>query len=231
LWRWLLVLGLAWWLWNLWAATESSLFIGSRDRVGGTVPWLNFPGPKVTVLPMINPYRTEVTTVLESLLMVWLLTCGGRGTGRADDVLRAAARWAAVVLVGLAVGWRLSDPQFQLPYLEPHHLSVLVVLVEAPLTLMVYLHLAAVARREGAAKLARTLAILAMAVPPLMATPPILMYVFRGLRRWQFDSDLAHLVAGLYVAAALAVGLLAASAVARLLLVLVTGQQKKLADA
>jgi hypothetical protein len=49
------------------------------------------------------------------------------------------------------------------------------------------------------------------------------------LRRRQFDSDPAHLLAGLYMAAALAVGLLAVSALARLLVVLVAGRTIKVA--
>ena len=226
LWRWLLVLGLAWSMWNLWAAAESSLFADSRDRVGGTVPSFNFPGPKVMVLSLVRTYPPTHTLALESLLIVWLLTCGRGGVGRAERVLRRAARWGAVVLVGLAVGWRLSDPQFERPYLQLHHRAVLIVLIEAPLTLLVYLHLALVARREGAAKVGRALAILAALAPVLMATPPVVTYLLRGLPRRQFDSDAAHLLAGAYTAVALAVGLVAASALARLLAVLVARPEK-----
>jgi len=226
LWRWLLVLGLAWSMWNLWAAAESSLFADSRDRVGGTVPSFNFPGPKVMVLSLVRTYPPTPTLALESLLIVWLLTCGRGGVGRAERVLRRAARWGAVVLVGLAVGWRLSDPQFERPYLQLHHHAVLIVLIEAPLTLLVYLHLALVARREGAAKVGRALAILAALAPVLMATPPVVTYLLRGLPRRQFDSDAAHLLAGAYTAVALAVGLVAASALARLLAVLVARPEK-----
>jgi hypothetical protein len=165
LWRWLLVLGLTWWLWSVWGVMDSSLFSASRDRVGGAVPWLNFPGPKVTVVPLARSYDPAPKFALESLLMVWLLTSGRSVAGGTGTVLRAAARWAAVVLVGLALGWRLSDRQFEQSALLPQHLAVLVVLIEAPLTLLIYLHLAAVARQEGAAKLGRSLAALAIAAP------------------------------------------------------------------
>ena len=217
--RWLVVLGIAWWVWNLWPAAAHALTRSSRDSVGGTVPFFNFPGPKVLVLPLTNSYFPSVSQfALDTLLLVWLLTA--RGVTRDESVLRPAARWAAVVLIGLSIGWRLSDPQFESGLLPLHRAAAIIVCVEAPLTLLVYLHLASLASRVAGRRLGRGLAALGVTSTVMLVTPAVVVYLYRGLPRRSFDSDTAHLVAGVYVAVSLAVGLLAASAQARLALVL-----------
>lgn len=220
--RWLVVLGITLWLWNMWPAAAQAMTRSSHDRVGGAIPYFNFPGPKVHVMPLVHNYFPTVSRFpLDALLIVWLMTA--RGIGRPDRSTRSAARWAAVVLIGLSVGWRLSDSHFDAGILPLHHAAVLTVAVEAPLTLLVYVHLATLARDLGARRLATQLGVLALAVTGLLLTPAVGWYAFRGLPRRAFDSGPALLASGVYVAAALAVALLAASAVARLGLLLLAG--------
>jgi hypothetical protein len=219
--RWLVVLGIVWWLWNLWPAAAHALTRSSRDAVGGTVPFFNFPGPKVLIQPLTYAYYPVVSQfALDTLLLVWLLTA--RGVCRHESVLRPAARWAAVVLIGLAIGWRLSDPLFDRGLLPLHRAAVIIVCIEAPLTLLLYLHLAVLASRVGARGLGMALGTLAFVTTAMLVTPAVVVYLYRGLPRRAFDSDAAHLVAGVYVCASLAVALLAASALARLAVVLLT---------
>ena len=219
--RWLVVLGITWWLWNLWPAAGQALTRSSRDVVGGNIPYFNFPGPKVLILPLTHSYYPDVSRfALDTLLLVWLLTA--RGLTRRESILRPAARWASVVLIGLAIGWRLSDPQFEQRLLPLHRAAAITVCVEAPLTLLVYLHLASLASREGCRRLGRGLSALAVATTAMLVTPAVVVYLYRGLPRRVFDSDVAHLIAGLYVAASLAVALVAASALGRLAVVLLT---------
>ena len=202
IWRWLLVLGLAWWLWSVWAVTDSSLFRASRDRVGGAVPWLNFPGPKVTVLPLAKTYDPAPKFALESLLMVWLLTSGGSRGGRRQcsragggEVGQHRAGGAGTGMAPVRPAVRTVRPLAAPPRSFDSHGG-------GALTLLIYLHLAAVARQEGAVKLGRSLAARGGCGAVLMATPPVVTYLLRGMGRRQFDSDAAHLLAGVYVAAA-----------------------------
>ena len=130
-----------------------------------------------------------------------------------------------MVLVGLAVGWRLSDPQFHQYLLRRNHVAVLVTFVEAPLTFLVYLRLATLASVCGARRVGKTLLSAAFATPALMVAPPVAFYLLRGLPRRRFDTDLAHLVTGVYVVVALAVALLAASALLQLMVVLMQGHR------
>lgn len=162
------------------------------------------------------------------MLLVWLLTAARSGAPQAMQALCAAARWATVVLVGLALGWRLSDPQFDQWALRARHAAVLVVGLEAPLTLLVYLHLAGIARQQGARRLGRGMAALGAAATALIAAPPVLAYLLRGLKWREYDSYLAQSLVGAYVAVALAVGMLAAAALVRLAVLLVVKQVRAL---
>jgi hypothetical protein len=228
--RWIVAAGIAWWLWHLWPAAERALTTSADVAVGGGVLLFNFPGPKVQVLPLADGYYPAPRFALGSLLMVWLLTARAARTRGVAEVLRLAARWGAVVLLGLAMGWRLSDRQFNQYGIRRYQVAVLVALVETPLTLLVYLRLAALAWQHGERKVGGGLAAAALGTAALIAAPPAGLYMLRGLPRRSFDTDLAQLLVGVYVAVALAVGLLAASGLARLLVVLVAEPKKNLAD-
>lgn len=220
--RWLVVLGIAWWLCNLWPVAKDAVDRFAGDGVGGSVPFFNFPGPKVHLVPLAHSYYRPVAQfALDSLLLVWLLTAGDLGAraGR-GSALRLATRWSATVLIGLVIGWRLADPQFDQHRLMRSHAAVLIACVEVPLTLLLYLHLAQMASSAGARKLGRGLATLAFATVSVMLMPPAAMYLFRGLRRREYQSDAGLLAAGIYTAASLAVALLAASAITRLAVIL-----------
>ena len=118
-------------------ATSSVLVQPFSGDFGGTLPALNVPGPKLWAVPLLqrpigqNPQWPGVVgtrTALFSLLAVWLITAPrtepeeGTGADSALGWVRPAARWASVVLFGLAFGVLLASQGIWPAELPPYRL-------------------------------------------------------------------------------------------------------------
>jgi len=160
-------------------ATSSVLVQPFSGDFGGTLPALNVPGPKLWAVPLLqrpigqNPQWPGVVgtrTALFSLLAVWLITAPrtepeeGTGADSALGWVRPAARWASVVLFGLAFGVLLASQGIWPAELPPYRL-VLVGAVELPAAGLLYAHLHALARRVPGRQRRRVFELLRWLVP------------------------------------------------------------------
>jgi len=117
----------------------------------GTLPALNFPGPKLWVMPLLQrpigntpelPGVMGTRAALLSLLAIWLITRqpdGGDATDF-DRTLRLATRITAIVTFGAAFGILLASQGFWPNDLPPYRL-MLVSFGEFPTTTLLYAYL------------------------------------------------------------------------------------------
>ena len=154
-WEKTVALGLAAWVALVPLAVGGGLILPFRDRLGGSLAVVNFPGPKVWATPALfrqigyGPQFWGVLGVVVTLLnlaAVWMLTAprSARQWDEGTFSRRNLARWAGPVLVGGLLGLTLGGSSVGLDRLQT--LTTLAVgLVEAPATLLVYLHLSRLA--------------------------------------------------------------------------------------
>jgi hypothetical protein len=128
-------------------ATSSVLVQPFNDDLGGTLPALNVPGPKLWAIPLLQrpigrapqwPGVVGTRVALLSLLAIWLITAphpdeshSPDARGRRRRLVRQSARWGAVLPFGVAFGILLTT-QGLWPAELPSYRMLLVSCVELP---------------------------------------------------------------------------------------------------
>ena len=154
-WEKTVALGLAAWVALAPLAVAGALILPFRNRLGGSLAVVNFPGPKVWATPALfrqigyGPQFWGVLGVVVTLLnlaSVWMLTAprSARQWDEGTFSRRNLARWAGPVLLGGLLGLTLGGASVGWNRLATL-LMISTGLVEAPATLLVYLHLARLA--------------------------------------------------------------------------------------
>lgn len=114
------VVGLAIWLMVTPYLAYVVLIMDFRRDFGGTAPMLNFPGPKVWAVSVIQrsiggqPWiigTTGVFNTMLNLVAIWLITWPHAGRVKSEHLfgLRRVARWTAVCGAGAFIGFMFVD--------------------------------------------------------------------------------------------------------------------------
>ena len=212
-----ILIGIAMLLWATIGSAQGAfgLYPG-RKGLAGDLPIVGFIGPKFSIAQLRVggsygwSYAYISAPVFSMLCAFWLMTVRGNG---GSSWLRAATRWAPLVLTAVAViGLEgLHNSEMRRSVL----LAGLVVGAELPCTVLLYLYLATVADGLGIADLRRHLRLLAPAAAVMMLFPLAGYGLSRSL--FQLHNTLAVSVIGaIYMAAGLAVTFAAATALVRL---------------
>jgi hypothetical protein len=219
-------------------ATSSVLVQPFSDDLGGTLPALNVPGPKLWAIPLLqrpigrSPQQPGVVgtrVALLSLLAIWLITMPHpeelRETGwtsQSPRAVRLMARWGAVLPFGVAFGILLTT-QGLWPAELPSYRMLLVAFVEFPAAALFYAHLYNLARRSPGRDRRRAFELLRWAVPATIVAGVLLMgigWLFaRAQGTFRGPSDVIGprlLVFAAYGAAAVSCGMIATAAVGSL---------------
>jgi hypothetical protein len=216
------------------AAIQKSMTLFERDGLGGVLPIVNYPGPKVLAFPISAALAgggsasvEQVTTDAWLTLAVWLVTAPGiAGAARRGERLRRVARWAPLVLAGAAVGAGLA---VRLESYENHlrpsvAIAVCVFTIEAPATVLLYLHLANVATAWASDRLARRLRTLACAAGVLALSPLAAFAMSSSTREYHLSPAVGWACAA-YGALAAVAACLAVAAFLRLAWAVATGRE------
>lgn len=158
------------------------------EAVGGTLPSLNLPGPKLWAVPLLQrpigntpelPGVTGTRTAMLSLLAVWLITARPPRDdtgGRDPQALRLAARWGCLVAFGMAFGVLLARQGLWPSELPPYRV-LLVCGAELPGAVLLYLYLRQLASRLPGAERRRAFDHLAWAAPGVVAAGGLLVVI------------------------------------------------------
>jgi len=225
--RWRVAAGVALLLWGVPGMIAASLGTSYRERtdLGGMVPLINFPGPKIAASPMIVSAALQyggrldrIEAGITLLAAVWLITSWARpGETNWARRLRRTARWFTIVAVGAVLGFALSGGSGTRGLRTNHLVTLTIVCVEAPATALLYWHLGVLAAAAGAAvAVSRGLKIGALVAPALMLAPLGFFIVHRTtfLRSSGVVPKWVPWSSAAYMAAALIVAFLAAAAMA-----------------
>jgi hypothetical protein len=228
--RWCALAGVALWLGLTAQANSISLRWPFRQALGGDIPAINFPGPKV-VVGVISRNSSEwyaqvtISDVLTftslQLLALWLMTVPMPGT---SSPFRALARWSAVLIGGAALGWGLSAdllPRQDNALATDMQFSVVMTILQAPATMLLYWHLSRIAQRVGSRRHATKLWWVGIAAAILTVVPAMLVLKPVYWLEWRYAVRQNLLMAPL-MAVEVAAGLVAFFAVGRLGWLLVT---------
>jgi len=219
-------------------ATSSVLVQPFSDDLGGTLPALNMPGPKLWAIPLLQrpigrtpqwPGVVGTRTALLSLLAVWLITAPHPDESQSPDarrrvrrLVRQAARWGAALPFGVALGILLTT-QGLWPAELPSYRMLLVSFVELPAAALLYAHLYHLARRVPGRDRRRLFERLRWMVPATILAGALLMGIGWLLTRtdWVYrpPREIAGsrlLVFAAYGAAAVSCGMVATAAVGSL---------------
>jgi hypothetical protein len=238
LWRRSVTAGLALLLGVTLYATSSVLVQPFSDDLGGTLPALNMPGPKLWAIPLLQrpigrspqwPGVVGTRTALLSLLAVWLVTAPhpdesdlADARGRARRLVRESARWGAALPFGVAFGILLTT-QGLWPADLPSYRMLLVSFVELPAAALLYTHLYHLARRVPGRDRRRLFERLRWMVPATILAGALLMGIGWLLTRTDWINRPPREIAGsrllvfaAYGAAAVGCGMVATAAVGSL---------------
>jgi hypothetical protein len=163
---------------------DSIGWMSVRKGVGGNLPFVNYPGPKVWEPALLlssdsigvwSWRNVRGTLIMMNLLAVWLVTIRleeDLPTKRRRGVrLGALTRWLAVLLTGASLGCAsvLSGMDARGHY-RSEIFAAMTIAAELPATLLLYEHLARLARRAGSARMARQFRIVAGVIVALVGT-------------------------------------------------------------
>lgn len=216
--RWLAVGGIWVWLSNVQPLMVQTASIYQRKGLGGNWPVLNFIGPKVNAVSLLNAdngyywwQMNNRTPVLITLLAIWMFTA----LRPRPAWTWIAARWVPTLLLGMALGLWLTISRADYDVRQSHWVAGLMIGVEAPATLAVYLYLASLARAFGDLKLATNLRAVGFAAVALIASP-LAMFMLSKPFRGNFDHPLAITANAAYGMFTMAVGIVAWALIAKL---------------
>lgn len=205
----------------LWLACCRPLLAGAaivdhRRGLGGDLPTLNFVGPKVWGVPILDRswnHDGHRLAILFTVVAVWLITAY-RPT-RATRPWATLARWAATVLTGAAVGVALTIELAKAEVRDSYWTAYAIVGVEAPATLALFLFLGRLAGEIGERRLGRQLVAIGAAAAGVVLSPLAFFALARPLYRLRHSPPVlaAEVV---YGALAVAAGVVAWALVVRL---------------
>lgn len=204
----------------LWLACCRPLIAGAalvdhRRGLGGDLPTLNFVGPKLWAVPILDrPWHEEHRlAIVFAVVAAWLITAYRPGPHTRPWA--TLARWAATVLTGLAVGLAFTIELSKTDFRESYWTAYAIVGVEGPATLALYLFLAQLAGAIGRATLARQLRWAGLAATAVIFSPLAFLALGRSLYAARFTPPV--LVASVaYGALSLAAGIVAWALVVKL---------------
>lgn len=230
-WARLVLLGLALWLGGTVASIGVVLYMPFSERFGGTVPRLNYIGPKVWAVSLMQRGlgyapgswgNHGVAAGLAVCVGVVLLTSPRTETSWREPLLspRAWSRWIPTLLFGGFLGLTLGcegvhqdDPQVNKFILAG------VVGVELPATVLLYWHLRSVAGSLQLPETARTFTWAAGAIALLLIAAAVTLTLGRHLA-WERNRFPMQLGVSVYMAGSVAVASAVVAALAQVALAL-----------
>jgi len=223
----ILLAGLALLLLGSFASIGIVLIMPFSQEFGGTVPRLNYIGPKVWAVSLLQRAigygptawgNSGVTAGLTVALGLVLLTSSPAQRDWRDPILslRFWARWTPLFLFGGFLGLTLGcegisqdDPQLR------KFVMAAVVGVELPGTVLLYWFLSALARELAAPAVGRAFAICAVAIPILQIGAMVMLVLARHLQ-WQRNDFPMQVAVSVFMAFSLCLAALAMGAIVRL---------------
>ncbi len=205
--RWIVVAGLALWLWQLPITIEEYLtFIPDRFSVNGSFPILNYAGPRLQVFSVANGLAvtggsslSRLSACAATLLAFWMVTTPGMfPRARMAEYGRLAARWTPIVVLGASMGLAMNFRLQDLDHRSQPSLIVAVIItfIEAPITTLMYFHLSRIAGQWVSKSLARRLRILALAAGGISLVPLIAFTFSETIRTNRYSTSVAWLCTG-----------------------------------
>lgn len=207
-WARVVLLGLAVWLLATPMAAYVVLIMRFRDDLGGTLPLLNFPGPKVWAMSHLQRIVGDYVTGLGAggawwgwvnLLAIFLLTSPRSRRAWDESTLdpRRLARWAAVLGGGAFFGLTLIGRDLNVNQPGFWKFALAAVACELPGTVLLYLYLGRLAGSlgdEGAKRMLWWAGGLAGAV--MLAAAAMLLPQVAAMRQFDGESVVQALAAG-----------------------------------
>lgn len=205
-----------------------TLYMRYRGDWGGSLPILNYPGPKVWGSALLQrsigsaPGEWGVAGTrfgLLALLGIWFITAP-RPAERLEEAtfsLRRLCRWGTLLLSGGVLGVLLGEDgvaAWNEAERDGFHL-LLLSMVELPAAMLLYLYLLRLSRPLGDRQLVKSLQVLAIAVPVCVAVAVV--FLLTG----EFWRDHKHglpqlILLGAYGAACVGLGALGTATIGRL---------------
>jgi hypothetical protein len=192
---------------------DQILWMTTRRGLGGNLPFLNFPGPKVWAGAMLasgngNPYSWDPfvensTFLMLHLLSLWLITIPLKPAGR--DRLRTFARWVPIVCLGAGTGVVLAFERLLGidETVRSETFAVVTVLIEVPSTILFYGFLGRLADELDRPKLARGFRYVGAVAAGLVVSSLALFVLSRELMPFR-RTPVVLAMCGVYGAASLA---------------------------
>ncbi len=221
----LISIGLALLLWTTFSLLAITLLMRFRDGWAGSLPVVNFPGPKVWGAVLLQrslgsyPAPLGVSghiAVMQGLLAIWFITTPPPVKVREGMfALRRLCRWTCIPLSGAAIGMMLATSQIQWYYRDDRDrvFLMLVLLVELPCTVMLYAYLRQLAGKDAAVKLGLTWVLIGATALISAAAVALLKVPVWSPKPGETDFVIAMIV---YGSSALALALVAYSCIAKL---------------
>ena len=238
LWAGLMLAGLALLSWCSLILLSVTLMMRFRDDWAGSLPLVNFIGPKVSATPLIQrsvggaPAELGVQGTIWTLLSmvaIWLLTAPRPSESEAETEsfinLRKLARWVPLVLIGSVFGMLLSESGiYSWRGGRSNYFLLTIAVCELPATALLYTHLRGVAARLGDRRAELMLAVVAIAAPIIIGGAVGMLLLGET---WQSRGDELpqQLIVAGYGGLSLLFGLAAIGALGRLALALLSTMQ------
>jgi hypothetical protein len=159
---------------------DTVLWIADRGGIAGSLPFVNYPGPKMwpstgTIAMRLardwDPLVANSTLITLNLLAVWLVTM--RIGQRSSRRLRAITRGLAVVTIGAAVAFTGTYPAIDWngPSSTANKVFFAVTLLsELPVTILLYIVMARLSEEHDRPPLAAKFRLLALLIVALVST-------------------------------------------------------------
>jgi hypothetical protein len=218
--RWCVSAGLLLWLYAWIRALCGAAWDAGRFGLGGNLPMLNFPGPKVFAMPpLLADYYFELysmqtrfgATVL-GLIAMWLMTSVGSGPGKLRK-WATIARWTTTLAVAMPLGVALGMPRM-LDRDDTQWQVFIATFCEAPATVVVYVYLWRLATAVGAK--GKIFLWIGFCAPVIVAVTLVPTIFSHRLQNWDV-SLVTGTICAIYGAAAVSAGMVSAFAVAKLM--------------